>query len=335
MSIEWAPFQDDFIADAAALLAARHRRDRLDLPELPPRFEDPLAARKAVEAVWRRPGSSGVGAIKDGRLLGYLIGDVNIDTLRGRTAWIHLAGHALDQRMDTDLYRDLYAAAAPGWLAHGCFDHYTMVPAADNAALAAWFALSFGQEQAHALSTLNPAADDSDIAPRGITLRRANSDDRASLRDMSSLIARYQAQAPTWGVALPEDMSALREGYAGLVDDPTVIVWLALRGSQPLGFQAYFATQATDDDMLTPESCIELKVAGTRPEDRGHGIGRALTRRGLADARAHGYAFCLTDWRVTNLLSSRFWPRQGFRPVAYRLTRKVDRRVIWANGLPQ
>jgi hypothetical protein len=39
----------------------------------------------------------------------------------------------------------------------------------------------------------------------------------------------------------------------------------------------------------------------------------------------------VTDWRVTNLLSSRFWPRQGFRPVVYRLTRRIDARVAWAN----
>jgi hypothetical protein len=36
-------------------------------------------------------------------------------------------------------------------------------------------------------------------------------------------------------------------------------------------------------------------------------------------------------WRSTNLLTARFWPRQGFRPVAYRLVRRVDQRIAWAN----
>jgi hypothetical protein len=31
----------------------------------------------------------------------------------------------------------------------------------------------------------------------------------------------------------------------------------------------------------------------------------------------------VTDWRVTNLLSSRFWPKRGFRPVFLRLYRSI------------
>jgi hypothetical protein len=30
-------------------------------------------------------------------------------------------------------------------------------------------------------------------------------------------------------------------------------------------------------------------------------------------------------------LPARFWPRQGFRPIAYRLVRRVDQRIAWAN----
>ena len=52
----------------------------------------------------------------------------------------------------------------------------------------------------------------------------------------------------------------------------------------------------------------------------------------LADACARGYAYCAIDWVATNLLSSRFWPRQGFRPMVYRLMRQIDPRVLWAYG---
>ena len=30
-----------------------------------------------------------------------------------------------------------------------------------------------------------------------------------------------------------------------------------------------------------------------------------------------------TDWRVTNLLASRFWPRRGFRTTFLRLYRHI------------
>jgi hypothetical protein len=31
----------------------------------------------------------------------------------------------------------------------------------------------------------------------------------------------------------------------------------------------------------------------------------------------------VTDWRVTNLLASRFWPHRGFRPSVLRLYRSI------------
>ena len=40
-------------------------------------------------------------------------------------------------------------------------------------------------------------------------------------------------------------------------------------------------------------------------------------------ARERDYRTMLTDWRVTNLLSSRFWPRRGFHPSFLRLHRLI------------
>jgi GNAT superfamily N-acetyltransferase len=234
--------------------------------------------------------------------------------------------------LDAELYRDLYAAAGPQWLAHGCFKHYALVPAAENAVLAAWYGLGFGQEQVYALRPLTDADRDPGVVPEEVTIRQARPDDGPALSEVATLIARHQAGAPVWIPVPPEHLPELRGGYAELVDDPQATVWLALRGDQVVGFQAYFTTQPADDDLLTPEACIELKVAGTHEGERGQGIGRLLTQRGLAEARAQGYDYCLADWVATNLLSSRFWPRQGFRPMIYRLMRNIDARVLWANG---
>jgi hypothetical protein len=44
MPIEIVPFQDDLMTEAAKLLAERHARDHKVLPDLPPRFEDPIGA---------------------------------------------------------------------------------------------------------------------------------------------------------------------------------------------------------------------------------------------------------------------------------------------------
>jgi len=66
-----------------------------------------------------------------------------------------------------------------------------------------------------------------------------------------------------------------------------------------------------------------LGFASTLPEARGSGIGVALTQAGYVWAAEEGYSTMLTDWRVTNLLASRFWPRRGFRTTFLRLYRSI------------
>jgi GNAT superfamily N-acetyltransferase len=72
-----------------------------------------------------------------------------------------------------------------------------------------------------------------------------------------------------------------------------------------------------------PEGNIDLAHAEVREELRGRGVGLALTAHVLGWAHDHGYRSITTDWRSVNLLSSRFWPRRGFRPQYLRLYRAV------------
>jgi ribosomal protein S18 acetylase RimI-like enzyme len=72
-----------------------------------------------------------------------------------------------------------------------------------------------------------------------------------------------------------------------------------------------------------PARASYLAFAATLPETRGSGIGIALTDASLARAADEGYEAMVTDWRVTNLLASRFWPRRGFRPAFLRLYRSI------------
>ncbi len=327
MKVTLLPFREELLADAAVLLARRHRRDRLLTPLLPERFEDPVSARVALEAVWRHPRTSGAAAFLGERLLGFLIGDTVFDQLRGRCAWTWFAGHALDDGVDPELYRDLYAAAAPAWLEQGCFDHYVQTPAADHTALDAWFTLGFGHEQAYGLRSLEQVEPVAEKLP--FEIRRATLADRDIFDGVHDLIMRHQSGSPVWAIIPPESAAEIREGYAEILQEEGWLIWLALGEGRVLGFQAYNTEKAGPDNLLIPDDCIELSVGATRPEVRGQGIGRALTARSLADARSRGFRCCVTDWRMTNLLSSRFWPRQGFRPAMYRLARRIDPRVAW------
>ena len=328
MRIEIVPFGDNYVEDAARLLALRHQRDRLKEPALPARFCDPSSTRLAVEASWHKPHASGVVALQAGRVVGYLIGALQVDSFRGRSVRILLAGHALDANQDVELYRDLYAALSPQWLALGYFAHYILVPATDKAALDIWFALCFGQEQAHGIR--ETTTDDLSISTGDptMTIRRAGPDDLDAVLAMSEIVHRYQAGPPIYSTFLPESQDNVRKTYIEILNDPTAVYWMAQKGQEVLGYQLYTPGEPADDNLLEPEQHFTyLNLAATRPEARGQGVGQALTVHALRWAQAQGDTLCGTDWRTTNLRSSRFWPRQGFRPVAYGSI------VAWMSGL--
>jgi GNAT superfamily N-acetyltransferase len=75
--------------------------------------------------------------------------------------------------------------------------------------------------------------------------------------------------------------------------------------------------------LARPPGAAFLGFAVTYPDVRGSGAGLALTDASFAWARARGYETMVTDWRETNLLSSRFWPRRGFRTSFMRLHRWI------------
>ena len=203
MKIELLPFGEELIPQAGDLLAQTHRRDRISQSCLPVEFEDAVFAQEAIRQESEQARSTGVAALLDGHLLGFIIGKTILDQLWDRSAWVSLAGCALSPEQNAGLIGWMYASLGSQWVANG---------------------------------------------------------------------------------------------------------------------------------RIVPGHCIELSVAGSFPQFQGLGIVRALTRHGLVYAYEQGYRNCLTDWRSTDLLASRFWPALGFQPVAYRLTRRIDTRIAWANG---
>lgn len=330
--MRFEPFHADMLNEASALLALRHQQQRLTQPELPARFEDPAAARLALDEAWQRPRRAGVAAFDNGRLAGYLIGDIVLDTIWGRAGWVRLAGCALAPGQSPELVKDLYQILGAQWVAYGCFHHIALTPVAAPGLVSAWFDLSFGIQQVHALAALDTLALPTSEPPPAVEIRQAGSADRTAVTGLYRVIREHLVAAPVWGIALPEDEEEIRAGWAGMVDDAQMTVWLAYEHEQALGIAAYERLDPEGVNLMAPEACTELAVAATVAAARGRGIGRALTSHGLTQAQQAGYSACLTDWRSTNLLAARFWPRWGFRPVAYRLVRQIDPRIAWANA---
>jgi len=322
-------FHIDYIEDVSALLVEQHKINRgvySFLPDLTPEN-----ARLTIQAIWDKPHTTGVVAIQDSQVVGYICGTEVFSDLRGRTAWIYEAGYALASGQSTELYRQMYAELAQTWVEHGIFKHYTLVLATNREVLDTWFSLGFAHQQAHGILSLTDYMPIKPI-PDNISIRQIQQGDEAILRDLSITNAGYQTQSPVFAPAPPEYILELQDGYEGLLGDEDCTMWLAERDGQVLGYQAYFTVEPDVTALAQPNNCIELGIAGTKTSARGSGIGSALTQHGLTHMKDQGYDYCIADWRVTNLLSSCFWGSHiGFTPVVYRLERIIDPRISWAN----
>jgi ribosomal protein S18 acetylase RimI-like enzyme len=66
-------------------------------------------------------------------------------------------------------------------------------------------------------------------------------------------------------------------------------------------------------------------------EAREEGIGTAVLDFLLRWGSEAGYRYCTVGWTSSNLASDSFYRSRGFLPTRYRVHRRVDARVAWAN----
>ncbi|WP_066059490.1 GNAT family N-acetyltransferase [Robertmurraya korlensis] len=329
--MKFVPFVEEMLDEAALLLSLRHQQDRVHSPSLPVDYENAAFALEAVKALFEKRGVEGLAVVLENELLGFILYRYKVDPQRGRQVWIDYEGFAIRKIRNPELYRMMYAKVADKWIKQGYFQHYIIAPFG-NQAVEAWLRLGFSYEQVHAINDLTQIT----LTPpdaKGITVRKATEADLNNLRSIATLIFKHQALAPTFAPFFPEDEEKLRDGYAGLISEPDVDVWLAFEENKLVGFQALWPVNmdhSKHTQMSIPQHSMELGIGGTIEGYRGKGIGRLLTYTALNEVRAKGYQLVVSDWRMTNLLSSTFWPKQGFKETAYRLSRKVDSQVTWA-----
>jgi GNAT superfamily N-acetyltransferase len=307
-NLELRAFAEEHVEPAARLLAMRHARHRAAAPLLAE-----LDTRAAVEAAWRRDGSSGTAAFRDGRLVGYVVGSVGERRYLGRSAWIDRAGHAA---ADGEILRDLYARAAEPWVAAGVERHFANVPVGEEW-LEPWYRLGFAQMH---MAAIRASGGDEARLPAGVTIRRGGPEDvETAAIPLNQQIMRLQAASPSF-LPVPVTEEEERADWAETFEDPGAAYFVAERNGRVVGHALLYPP---DPDLGNPPDAVYLASTVTVPDVRGTGVGLALTNHVLVWAREAGYAAVATNWRVTNLLASRFWPARGFRPTFVRLYRAI------------
>ena len=318
--VEIRPFSEEQLDEAAELLAARHKRQRAVEPLLPAAFEDPAVAREEVEELWRRD-ATGSACFRGGRLVGYLLGIARDRDVWGDNVWVDYAGQAFEEAEDV---RDAYAAAAAEWFDQGRTRHFAQVPVSERALVESWFRLSFGQQQADGVREV-PAAIEVRV-PEGFEIRRPTADDDVeALLAVDLALPRHHRSPPVFTVRALPTADELRAEWAKTLAGSEETVLVGFDAGRPVACWSVVDAKHAPEfrGLHAPEHACYLKFAATIPEARGSGIGVALTDASLAWAAEEGYRAMGTDWRITNLLASRFWPRRGFRTTFLRLYRHI------------
>ena len=224
-----------------------------------------------------------------------------------------IAGVAIDG--DPEAMRDLYAAAAQRWADDGLTRHEVYVPSFDSELVDAWFRLSFGASAYMAARETAPE----EPFDANVTIRPGTPDDFDEAARLDLAMSEAMLPSPSFsGLALPTQEELAAEWREGLSEEDEL--FLAERAGRIVGLLLLYRRPP---DLRVPENGIDLADASTEPEARGTGVGRALTAHAIHWAHEHGYPTMTTDWRITNLWASRFWPKRGFRPTFLRLYRSI------------
>jgi GNAT superfamily N-acetyltransferase len=331
MKTDILPFNAEMIGNAAVLLAQRHKRERQILPFLPARYEDVAEAETAVRYALDKDLSGGYAAFRGGIMVAYLVGNISIETW-GRVGWVWLPGSALADGESPRTLQDLYVRLGDDWVSQGVFTHQVYQTIGDSAVIKAWFDLDFGKERIDAVSDFREYDVPDFKVPEGIEIRRGKPGDEAAMAEMSGIIMRELAKPPYWHPTPPERWPILEEGYAELVTDPEVRLWLAFDGDEALGMIGFWDEPESPENMLVGPNYFTFSIAATKDAARGRGIGTALCWTGLKHYRDEGYIYCYNNWISPNLSASRMWPRFGFNEASYRLARTINPMISWTRG---
>jgi GNAT superfamily N-acetyltransferase len=302
-SVEIVPFTDNHLDDAAEMLAARHARHREFEPLLPADVD----FRAEIEEEWSVDGASGVFSPR-----GYLIGSPQRKG-DAKWLWISVASHVLDG--DAEHARDLYAAAAQRWVDEGHKEHAVFLPSHDAALIDAWFRLSFGSSGVLAMR----GTEGEEQYDGGVEIRPGTPDDFGHAARLEIAMHEAMEPSPSFSGFQSDTPEAVEQEWRGDDFSPYEL-FVAERDGAVVG---HLLLYRRPHDLRVPRDAIDLAGASTYPEARGTGVGRALTAHGIRWAHEHGYPSMTTDWRMTNLWASRFWPNRGFRPSFVRLYRAI------------
>lgn len=318
-SLTVLPLDESHLPAAGELLALRHRSHRAVEPLLDARFESVHEAELQVRAALAADGASGAIAFRDAAAVAFLVGGPKPSATWGPNIWVEAGSHAAS---DVEALRDTYALAAQRWCDEGLTSHFAVVPASDTELVDSWFRLGFGQQHAHAIQEpRRPTRVDA----AGVEIRRAVRGDIPDLAALDLVLPRHQGRSPVFSSGTVSSLAETVAEWEEDFDDDRFAHFVATSNDTVVGVATGCALELSSlhCSLAVPPHAGFLGYAALYEDARGRGVGHDLGAAVMEWSVEGGFTSVVTDWRVTNLLSSRAWPRLGFRTTFLRLYRNV------------
>lgn len=321
MTFQIQPLRDTHLEDAAVLVTDRYRAEREHVPSLPPRYEDVSAILPLLRDLAGQ--APGVAALRDGRLVGFLLGMV-LPVFRGRRSiYCPEWANAAEEEHGPEIYQEMYTRLAARWVTNGIFTHLVTVFAHQAELIGTFHWLGFGFIAVDAIRDLTPLQG----AVANVEISRAGPEETQQAKALSEALQRYLAAAPTFLAFTEKYDWTYHEEW---LTNPANALWLAFRGEEAVACLALEPSNPKAAYVIDDEKTVSITRAFTKEHLRGDGIGKALLQEALEWARSAGYERCAVDFEPENVTGARFWMKH-FQPVCYSLVRNVDERVAWAN----
>jgi GNAT superfamily N-acetyltransferase len=322
---------DAEIDDAGALVAARHRRERLRFPLLPSAYEEPATCAELVRET--RAFCRGVATFDCGTLAGFLTAFESAPAPTSpmaryapERAALHLVhGHATATTVDPlPTYAALFSELASHALDDGITDHVVHVPIGDSTIEAAWVALGFGRVNVVAVRDLAPIDRPipTDVGVRAATLDEIDIVDR--LVDEESV---FHAGSPIFRpYRRSETADAVRAQLAGELVSEDHAFLIARCDGCDVGVIS--VGPGLGSPLYVPDGGAYIAATAVLADRRGSGVGAALTQSALAWAKERGHLAACLHFATANAVSTSFWTGVGFTPVMAHLRRRLDERIL-------
>jgi GNAT superfamily N-acetyltransferase len=311
------PLAAEDLPAAARLLAGRHAAHRHLQPLLSERYESADECLVQLKEAFALQDASGAIATRGTDVVAFVLG-ASKEPSWGEHAWVEAGGSAASE---PEALRDAYAVAAQRWYDEGRKTHYVLAPVHDPEMLDAWYRLGFGQMHAHALRPALPVTP----SVSNVVLRRAEKRDIDQIAALEFVVPEHHGRSPVFSYGPPFTLEEVRADWVEDVDDPKYAHFVIDVDDDIVAMATGCAVTVSriHTGLAAPDNAGFLGHAAVRTDARGNGYGRVLAEAVINWSYETGYVSVVNDWRVTNLLSSRTWPRIGWETTFLRLHRTI------------